>query len=364
MWGKLDSPAPNSLDLSRRSTPILVVAGVVALFLTLVGSAGARTTSEAGAAKKQRRTSIYWGAYMEGPSTYGAGHANAPWDDGTWHTFEQAAGKRVSIVHWGVPAPWDQSFNAQLSQHRKILRAGALELLDMSSGTILLHDIAGGKYDPWILNWAKQARAFGHPLFLRWDWEMNGTWFSWATTPGKQAPADFVAAWRHMHDLFVSVGAKNVNWVWCPNVAFNGSTPYAQLYPGPAYVDWTCLDGYNKGGQYSTTFTNLFGASYHALLRLAPKKPIMIGETASVEDSGKKAAWISNALAALPSHFPRIKAFLWFNWNINEDGTTWQWPIESSPAALAAFERGIASPYFAPAGTYKLPKRMTAISPP
>ena len=363
MLGKLVSPTPFSSDLSRRSHPILVVAGVVALLLTFAAGAAAHPAAQAGQKKKQR-ISIYWGAYMEGPATYGGGHQNAPWDDGTWRTFESHAGKRPSIVHWGVPAPWDQSFNAQLSQHRKILRAGALELLSMSSGSTPLHDIAAGKYDSPILTWAKQARAFGHPLFLRWDWEMNGTWFPWATTAGKQPVADFVAAWRHMHDLFTSVGAKNVNWVWCPNVAFNGSTPYGQLYPGPTYVDWTCLDGYNKGGQYSTSFRNLFASSYHALLALAPKKPIMIAETASVEDSGKKASWITNALASLPSHFPRIKAFVWFNWNISEDGTTYQWPIESSPAALAAFEHGIAAPYVAPAATFKLPKRMTAISPP
>jgi beta-mannanase len=194
---------------------------------------------------------------------------------------------------------------------------------------------------------------------------MNGTWFPWATTPGKSTtPAEFVQAWQHMHDLFVGVGAKNVNWVWCPNVSFNGSTPLNSLYPGPTYVDWTCLDGYNKGGDYSTTFTNLFAGSYRELLNLAPKKPIMIGETASVEDSGKKAAWISNALTALPKRFPRIKAFVWFNWNISEDGTVYQWPIESSAAAAAAFARGIESPYFASAGSVKLPKRMTAISPP
>ena len=34
-----------------------------------------------------------------------------------------------------------------------------------------------------------------------------------------------------------------------PNVDPNNKyTPYDQLYPGNAYVDWTCLDGYNKDG--------------------------------------------------------------------------------------------------------------------
>jgi hypothetical protein len=338
----------------------------VALSLSFVASAAARPAAESAKPRKKptHRAAIYWGAYMEGSSTYGGSYRNAPWDDGTWQAFERMAGKRVSIVHWGVPPPWQASFNAQLSQHQKILRAGALELLDMTSGTVPLSEIAAGKYDSWIYAWARQARAFAHPLFLRWDWEMNGRWFPWATMPGQATtPDDYVAAWRHIHDVFVSAGAKNVSWVWCPNVAFGGSTSFGAIYPGPAYVDWTCLDGYNKGGQYSTTFVNLFTPSYRALLKLAPDKPMMIGETASVDDSGKKAGWISTALAALPTTFPRIKAFLWFNWSISENGTTWAWQIDSSPESAEAFAHGIASPYFAPAGSVRLPRRMTAIMP-
>ncbi len=29
-------------------------------------------------------------------------------------------------------------------------------------------------------------------------------------------PGEFVAAWRHVHDIFTSVGATNATWVWCP----------------------------------------------------------------------------------------------------------------------------------------------------
>jgi beta-mannanase len=230
---------------------------------------------------------------------------------------------------------------------------------------VLLRDIANGAYDSAYTAWAQQSKAWAHPYFLRWNAEMNGRWSFWGTTStNSNTPAEFVAAWRHVHDIFANNGATNVTWVWCPNLEYSATTPIQYLYPGDAYVDWTCLDGYNKGGQYSTTFVNLFAASYRALLKLAPTKPIMIGETASVEDSGKKAAWITAALNALPAKFPRIKAFLWFNWQITEGGTTWQWQIESSPAAAAAFHDGIASRYFAAAGVVRLPRQMAAIAPP
>jgi hypothetical protein len=285
--------------MSRRWRFAVGLTVAVGSLFFLAVAADARTSVHVAKHHKPvtHRRTIYWGAYMEGPSTYGASYRDAPWDDNTWRTFERTAGKRPSIVHFGVPPFWQQTFNLQLAQHRKIRNAGALELLDMSSGSVPLGDIASGKYDAAIYEWAREARAFGYPMFLRWDWEMNGRWFPWATMPGQATTPDvYVQAWRHIHDVFARAGAKNVSWVWCPNVAFNGSTAFAAVYPGSAYVDWTCLDGYNKGGADSASFVNLFKDSYHALLKLAPTKPIMIGETASVDDAGKKPSWITSAL--------------------------------------------------------------------
>jgi beta-mannanase len=294
---------------------------------------------------------IYWGAYMDGNDTYGSSYGDAPWDTNTWNLFQSHAGKKVSIVHWGVPAPWTSSFNTQLTAHNAVLAAGDISLLDMNSGSVALKSIASGQYDSYITTWAQQAKAFAHPFFLRWDWEMNGRWFSWGTTSTNvNTAADYVAAWRHMHDIFTSVGATNVTWVWCPNAQFSGSTPLSSLYPGDAYVDWTCIDAYNKGGTGWTSFTDLFASTYDALLQLAPSKPVMIGETSSNESGGSKATWIANAVAALPTRFPQVRALVWMNWNIPENGTTYPWQIESSSTAQTAFANGMSSSYFVAGG--------------
>ncbi len=307
---------------------------------------------------------IYWGAYMDGNDTYGASFGDAPWDATTWRTFESHAGKKASIVHWGVPAPWSASFNSQLTAQQAVVGNGEISLVDMNSGSVPLADIASGAYDASITAWAQQAKAFGHPFFLRWDWEMNGRWFAWGTTPTNvNTASSYVAAWRHMHDLFAQAGATNVTWVWCPNTVFSGSTPLSSLYPGDNYVDWTCLDGYNKGGSNWTSFTDLFGASYDQLQQLAPSKPVMIGETSSAEDGGSKATWIQNALGSLPTRFPQIRAFVWFNWKIADSGTTWSWPIESSAAATSAFAAGIAPSYFQAGGGLGGLPLLTAIKP-
>lgn len=60
-------------------------------------------------------------------------------------------------------------------------------------------------------------------------------------------------------------------------------------------------DGYNYGTSPShdvgwESFYDLFKPTYDELQTLAPEKPVMIAETASTEDGGSKAAWITDAL--------------------------------------------------------------------
>ena len=158
-------------------------------------------------------------------------------------------------------------------------------------------------------------------------------------------PDDFVPAWRHVHDIFTSVGANNATWVWCPNVEYTGSyQPLSTLYPGDAYVDWTCLDGYNWGT--NPWKPNVWGlqpdvpASYSKITgTIAPSKPMVIAETASTEYGGSKAAWITDMLKTqLPLYFPKIKAFLWFEkW----DERGYDWPIETSSTSKSAFATNI-----------------------
>jgi len=300
--------------------------------------------------------SIYWGAYAEAAQTYsflyGGLWSNAPWcDAGTQcglSRFNQNAGKTESIEHYGQPPPWEQGFDVGVAN--LVEGRGDIPAIDMSTKNVALSAIASGSYDSSIRAWAQAAKAWGHPFFLLLDEEMNGTWYPYSPGNNGNSAADFVAAWRHMHDIFVSVGATNVTWVWCPNLEYNGSVPFSQLYPGDSYVDWTCLDGYNKGSS-SVGFASLFGQSYNDLVKLAPSKPIMIGETSSFEYGGAKAGWITDALATqLPQSFPQVKALVWFNWRIAENGGWSDWEIESSAASQAAFKSAIGSSYYLAGG--------------
>jgi hypothetical protein len=222
-------------------------------------------------------------------------------------------------------------------------------MISQASKSYSLADIANGVYDAQLTTWAQNVKAWGKPFFYRWNWEMNGTWFNWGSQAAS-SPTNYVNAWRHFHDIVQAQGATNVTWVWCPNTVYSGSTSLSSLYPGDNYVDWTCIDGYNKSS--STTdwksFSQLFQQTYNDILTIAPSKPIMIAETSSLETGGSKASWITDALTIqLPNNFPKIQAFVWFNQRFSDSGTWRDYQIESSSSAQTAFANGIASSYYA-----------------
>jgi hypothetical protein len=285
------------------------------------------------------------------------GLGDAPWDEMTWNLFEAHAEKHVSVVHFGQPPPWEQEFAASpLELTRK---RGALPMMDMGTGYIpgythsnnepdnrvSLKEINEGTYDSYFEKWAEAAANYGYPFFFRWGWEMNGTWYKWGKDAAEK-PTEYVQAWQRIHNIASKMGASNITWVWCPNVEFSGSTPLAELYPGNEFVDWTCLDGYNKA---EVQFESLFKNSYTALTNsIAPTKPVMIGETATINGTGHftGSEWIKNATQSLPGSFPKVKAFLWFNWNIIQEGKEWEWPIELD-GGQSTFAWEIKTPYFA-----------------
>jgi hypothetical protein len=343
------------------------VASLIMAFVMIVGNTG--TTRAATNVALTAGSSIYWGAMVDGqaPSSTNL--------QGVFNTFETRSGKRMSIIHWGQP--WMRSDGSwsefQTSYFENVRSHGSIPMLNWTSwrlggGTnqsnFQLRDIYNGTYDTYIRRWATDAKNWGHPFFLRFNHEGNGWWYPWgegktdsgAIVNGNSA-GDFVRAWRHVHDIFTSVGATNVSWLWSMNHMSTSShyPALSTLYPGDAYVDWTGLSAYNKydtwaglnplltGSQGMTWFRN----SYNDILSVAPNKPMMLAEFGSFEagDGGtKKAAWITDALTVqIPTNFPKLKAVVWMNWDV--EGRSY--PIETSQAATNAWSTGIRSTIYA-----------------
>jgi hypothetical protein len=321
-----------------------------------------------------RGPKVYWGARMDGdvrllkepPEAAGG---DAPWSSTTWNEFEaNAGGKRVSIVHFGQPPPWQQQFEP--APFELTMNRGAIPLLSMGTTGATLNELAYSSVSSSIplqkfTRWAEAVHSFGHPFFLRLDWEMNlisSSTFQWVNE-ARNSPATFVAAWRRLHDIAQQKGATNITWAWCPNAGYSGSTSLRALFPGRAYVDWTCIDGYNRGDYPPwASFYNIFANTYNEILALTDPSvspPMMIGETASIENGATaKARWIAEALGTeIPNYFPKLKAIVWFNWNIYDGaiGERREWPIETSIASRNSFANTISSSFYAGGNFKSLP---------
>ncbi|UQU62781.1 hypothetical protein COUCH_27595 [Couchioplanes caeruleus] len=218
---------------------------------------------------------------------------------------------------------------------------GRIPLVNVEPNDVDFADIIDGAYDPMLRRRADDAKALGRQFFVDFAAEMNGD-EGW----GGHDPATYVAAWRHIHDLFVARGATNVVWAWCPNNEdAEDSPPAMDYYPGDAYVDWTGIDGYNWGTSDPDfewqSFRSVFAGLYAQLA--AKGKPIIIAETASDEAGGSKASWIAGIIPTLRSTYPLIKAVVWFD--VDKER---HWQINSSSSALSAYRKMAKDPYLNP----------------
>jgi hypothetical protein len=313
---------------------LLVVLGLIVLF-------GCSAAALGRASVAPRWPRFLWGAWIGTQFT----GSEPPWSWQAVQDFEakNAGGRHVSVVAWGVAPPWLHDFDYGRGAFDAAEEGGTVPVVDMSTRGVRLRDIAAGAQDSALRTWAEEAKSWGHPFLLRFDFEMNGQWFAWGTRPkNHNTPASFVAAWRHVHRIFTAVGATNVAWVWCPNIdPYHKMTSLRRLYPGNAYVDWTCLDGYNRDAPWMS-FTELFGDTYHRIMQLAPGKPMIIGEVASTGHGGNKAEWIRNMFHALATRFRHVHGLVWYDkYGLPTESGPRDWPIERSRSASAAFRKGI-----------------------
>jgi beta-mannanase len=199
----------------------------------------------------------------------------------------------------------------------------------MSQTTDYLKEISEGKQDSYIRIFAQSIKTYGAPVTLRFGHEMNGNWYPWGNRP-----AEYIAAYRHVHEFFKNEGVSNVTWMWCPNISGNQGE-LSSYYPGSDIVDEIGIDGFNfatadTGGWKS--FSSIFKGTYN-FLASNYNKPIVIAETATTGEGGNKETWVRDMFADLPISFPRVKELVWFNYNKEAD-----WRIESSQGSLNAFK--------------------------
>jgi mannan endo-1,4-beta-mannosidase len=134
---------------------------------------------------------------------------------------------------------------------------------------------------------------------------------------------------RYVVDLFRRDGAENVKWIFCPNAesvpnlssdsGASWNTPES-YFPGEDVVDVLGMDGYNWGDAKTKSkdgwlsrwqsFREIFEPLYVCLKRIAPVKPVIVFETASVTSGGDRTVWLREAMAAASAW--DLRGVCWF----------------------------------------------------
>ncbi|WP_405590305.1 glycoside hydrolase family 26 protein [Streptomyces sp. NBC_01190] len=256
---------------------------------------------------------------------FGAALDQAPHSLAPVTAYTAMVGKQPNLLEYY--AEWGAGFDA--SGVRRAWQQGSLTLMSWEPFHITLANIAAGKGDTYLKQYATAVRTLNLPVVVDFADEFNGNWDIWGTK--HVTPAQYVAAWRHIHDVFVDVGAGNVIWAWSPNIV--NPVPGVDLkpyYPGDGYVDWVGMVGYFTLGS-DNAFASVFGPTMKEV-RTFTRKPFIIIETAS-EPGQRRRADVRNLFAGVAAR-DDVLGFIWFNYRKKAD-----WRLQVSPLALAEFKK-------------------------
>ncbi|RKE19531.1 glycoside hydrolase family 26 protein [Streptomyces sp. TLI_171] len=255
----------------------------------------------------------------------------------------EAAGEHPTVQEYFLK--WNQDFEQEAFEASYQLGAMPLITWEPWAGgdkavdqpEYRLSRITSGAHDAYLKRFAQAVKQAKGPVVLRFAHEMNETWYPWSEQRNGNRQGDYVAAWRHVHDVFKGQGVSNVIWLWCPDTQSADKPPLSRFYPGDDYVDWMGTEAYSSDDAESVG--PLLDDTYDELTDLSDK-PIFIGEAGS-RPTNAKALWTQDFFSWLMDH-PRVVGFVWFQFSDTEGGR-YDWRFTTSPGTQEAFRRGLAS---------------------
>ncbi|NLD35616.1 MAG: hypothetical protein GX654_01980 [Desulfatiglans sp.] len=166
--------------------------------------------------------------------------------------------------------------------------------------------ILNGSWDNRIKNLAQQIKNLDKPTYLRPGFEF-GTGNSGAHSDPSLTPAQFIAIWKHIYNIFQKEKVTNIAWVW--NTVNPWMFNYMEWYPGDKYVDWWGINFFTSE-QITLSDPFIKNASLH-------EKPVMICESSPIHNNGATNSnnwnlWYAPFFSKIAS-YPNIKAFIYIS---------------------------------------------------
>ncbi|MEV5747771.1 glycosyl hydrolase [Actinoallomurus sp. NPDC052308] len=303
---------------------------------TLAEGRSAAAGGDCGAdAKLMPKCGAYWGIY----SVQGKSLTSAVTD------IEGKVGRRFDIVlrfhDWSNaagPGRFPDASERVLGGSRLLFFAWESKVYQKQQ-SYKWRDIAAGAYDKSVVEpVAERVRAYGKKVFMSFDPEMDRHQNKGEM---KGSPAEYVAAARHVHDVFQRAGVKNVVWVWVTTGTMSGVNPQRMLdsYPGDAYVDWVGWDPYNfykcHNGPWHT-FDEKVGPTYRFFQQHGlAKKPFILPEYGTQYDPAdpkRSIQWYREIPGVLRAKYPNIAGLIRF-----DAGPGCNLKVDNGPGMLGSY---------------------------
>ncbi|CAA6812266.1 MAG: Glycosyl hydrolase family 26/Calx-beta domain, partial [uncultured Thiotrichaceae bacterium] len=274
-------------------------------------------------------------------------HGNQGWfiDDIT--ALEAWQEKKNAVITLFANFNPDQQNNVFTHQLPNLWNNGNIPLISwepylQATGTpdSIERDIVNGDHDIYLNSWISDLKIFlsgpdstfntadDRRIYLRLAHEMNGNWYPWSAVNADESPQDYIAMWRHIHDIFtgMDIGKNHVQWIWSTSATDHNAYPrmVEHYYPGDEYVDWLGVDGYGRKTSDTNSSVRMPARVFGNIiprLRLISKKPISINETGAYSAAGtligEKTVWLEKFFAYVKEH--NIQLISWFNKDLEKD---------------------------------------------
>ena len=273
---------------------------------------------------------------------------------------EAAVGRRFDLVYSfhdindDIPSAYDRA----LVDDGRVLHVDidSREYGSADLTTVPWAAVAAGDFDAELGRQARGIASLHVPVFVTFDHEPD--------QPRRAAvgtPADYVAAWRHVHDLFVAQGATNAVWVWVVMALPSTYAVTPSFWPGDDDVDWISWDAYDDAGCHGGTvdpersrsfasaalgyYTWLVDRGHGPARGIDVRKPMMISESGTLDLAASTASWYDEIPGVLRDH-PRIKAVTL--WDHAGSDPLCEYRFDQHPDLLASVRRMAQEPLLNP----------------
>jgi glycosyl hydrolase family 26 len=234
----------------------------------------------------------------------------------------------------------------QIAHHEYGKLSGPAKIADLVNieTTVDWSQVASGGQDANIKRWANALK--GHNVMVSFSHEpMSKFNAHWGTA------SSFIAAWKHVVNVFNAQGSTSVSWVWnVTSYSFRvkaSSWQYgAKWYPGDSYVDYVAGEAYNHVGcgQSNISFADkikqifAFANQHH--------KKFVAAEFASNAFPGRP-AWIDAAHQFMAAHRDQFAGAFYYDPTSGPgtQRTTCHWHL-STNGDYSAYRSLVTSPGF------------------